>query len=108
MPKKKVFVSFDYSYDLNLKRSLVAQSREPDSPFSINDFSLQESEPEETWLDEAQSKIARCDVFIAIVGKNTHSAPGVLKEVAIAKGSRKPRFQIRPKGKDYGEVADAG
>ena len=108
MSKKKVFLSFDYSHDHNLKGSLVAQAKEPDSPFELIDVSLKEARPEEAWLSKAKAYIEQCDVFIVLLGQNTHSAPGVLAEVEIAKKLRKYRFQIRPQKADYGRLANAG
>lgn len=107
MAKKKVFVSFDYN-DKQLKDTLIGQAKLPDSPFSIADFSLQETQPEDRWLSKAQSAIAGCDVFIVLLGNNTHQAPGVLKEMRIAKGLRKKRFQLKPQGKNFVSVPDAG
>lgn len=57
---------------------------------------------------KAESAIARCEVFIVILGYNTHQAPGVLKEVKIAKGLHKPRFQLKSQGTDPKRVEDAG
>jgi hypothetical protein len=107
MAKKKVFVSFDYN-DKHLKSTFIGQARLPDSPFSISDFSLQEAHPENEWLSKAQSAIAKCDYFIVLLGNNTHQAPGVLKEVRIAGGLRKNRFQLRPQGKNSIPVPGAG
>lgn len=106
--KKKVFVSFDYREDNDKKGSLIAQGEDPDAPFTIVDFSLQEAAPEQLWLRKAESAIAKCDVFIVILGYNTHQAPGVLKEVKIAKDLRKPRFQLKSQGTDPKMVRDAG
>ena len=106
--KKKVFVSFDYREDNDKKGSLIAQAENSASPFTIVDFSLQEAAPDHLWLRKAQSAIDRCDIFIVILGHNTHQAPGVLKEVAIAKGLRKPRFQLKFQGTDPERVKDAG
>ena len=108
MAKKKVFVSFDYETDLDLKENLIAQAKGQDSPFSVTDVSLQEREPEQEWLSKAQSAIARCDVFVVILGSNTHSAPGVLKEIEIAGGMNKRRFQLRPQGKRWQPMKGAG
>lgn len=108
MTKKKVFVSFDYDNDRHLKSTLTGQARLSDSPFSITDFSLKETQPEDKWLSKAQSAIARCDVLIVLLGNNTHKAPGVLKEVKIAKGLGKKRFQLKPQGKNFLSVPDAG
>lgn len=106
--KRTVFVSFDYSNDNDKKGSLIAQAEDPASPFTIIDFSLQEAAPEQFWLRKAESSIAKCDVFIVILGYNTHQAPGVLKEVKIAKGLRKRRFQLKSQGTEPKRVKDAG
>ena len=37
MAKKRVFISFDFDHDKSLRGDLVAQSKRPDSPFSIID-----------------------------------------------------------------------
>ena len=106
--KNKVFISFDYYEDKDKKGSLVAQSRRSDSPFSISDSSLQEAVPDHLWVGKAQSAIARCDIFVVILGYNTHQAPGVHKEVAIARGLRKRRFQLKTQGTDPVAIPGAG
>ncbi|MDD5500741.1 MAG: hypothetical protein PHH57_03530 [Candidatus Omnitrophica bacterium] len=108
MAKKKVFVSFDFENDKNLKNVFISQSKHPDSPFSVNDYSLQEAYPDDKWLSKAQSAIARCDLFIVLLGKRTHKAPGVLREVNIASGLRKERFQIRPQKEERVSLPDGG
>ena len=42
MAKIKMFVSFEYPTDFQLKETLIGQSELPDSPFSVTDVSLQE------------------------------------------------------------------
>ena len=42
MAKTKVFLSYDYEHDIDMKNNLIAQSKQQDSPFSINDFSISE------------------------------------------------------------------
>lgn len=108
MAKKKVFVSFDYETDLDLKENLIAQAKRQDSPFSVTDVSLQERKPEQEWVSKAQSTIARCDVFVVILGSNTHNAPGVIQEIAIARGLKKSRFQLRPQGEKWQPMKGAG
>ena len=108
MTKAKVFVSFDFDNDHDLKGSLVAQAENASSPFDLIDFSLKESLPQPLWLSRAQSAIARCDVFVVVLGLNTHQAPGVLKEVQIAKGLRKRRFQLKSQGTNPTPVRDGG
>ena len=108
MAKTKVFVSFDYKTDLDLKEDLIAQAKQPDSPFAVSDVSLKEREPEQEWLSKARKAIAGCEVFVVILGENTHSAPGVLKEIETAAGMNKRRFQLRPQGKNWQRMKGAG
>ena len=43
MVKKRVFISFDYDHDEELKIALVGQSKLPNSPFEIVDMSIKEA-----------------------------------------------------------------
>ena len=97
MAKTKVFVSFDYDHDVQLKDTLIGQSRLPNSPFSINDMSLREATQE--WQQKARSSIEDCDVFIVLLGERTHQASGVRREVRMARQMGKKRFQLRKRGK---------
>ena len=108
MAKPKVFVSFNYATDHELKEDLMGQSRNPDSPFSMSDVSLKEREPEKDWRRKARQAISRCDVFVVILGQNTHSANGVIDEIKIAKELGKRRFQLRPQGKKWRPMKDGG
>jgi hypothetical protein len=90
----KIFVSFDFDNDKTLKDFIIGQAKLPDSPFEVSDYSLKEEAPEKTWEEKARAAIARSDKFIVMLGSKTTDAPGVLKEVAIAQGLDKPRFQI--------------
>lgn len=108
MAKTKVFVSFDYETDHSLKENLIAQAKRQDSPFSVTDVSLQERKPEQEWVSKAQRAIAGCDVFVVILGRNTHNATGVLKEIKIANRLGKRCFQLMPQGKNWQPMDDAG
>jgi hypothetical protein len=94
VPKKKVFVSFDFDNDKALKDFIVGQAKLDDSPFEVIDHSLKEAAPQKDWLDKATSAIKRADVFIVMLGPNTKNAPGVLKEVKVANEVGKTKFQI--------------
>ena len=108
MAKPKVFVSFDYDTDYKLKEGLIGQSLMDDSPFSVTDVSLKEREPEKDWRRKARQAISRCDVFVVILGQNTHSANGVIDEIKIAKELGKRRFQLRTQGKKWRQMKDGG
>jgi hypothetical protein len=92
--KKKVFVSFDFDNDKTLKEFIIGQAKNADSPFEVSDHSLKEAQPEKDWLAKATAAIKRADVFIVMLGPKTKSAPGVKKEVGVAKGLAKTRFQL--------------
>ena len=109
MAKKRVFISFDFDNDKALKDFLLGQSRLPDSPFEVSDWSMKEAAPERNWEHEARAKIKRSDVVIVMVGPKTHKAPGVLKEVKIAREESIPIVQIIGyRDGDYIAVPDAG
>lgn len=108
--KKRVFVSFDFDNDKELKDFLVGQAKNPDSPFGVIDFSLKESQPEKDWEEKAESLIKRAEVFIVMLGSRTRFASGVLKEVKIAQKLEKEKFQIigRPNGSASWAIPGAG
>lgn len=83
--KKRVFVSFDFDNDKVLKDFIIGQARNPDSPFEVIDTSLKEAAPVRTWEEKARAAISRSDLVLVMVGSNTHRAPGVLKEVQMAR-----------------------
>ena len=110
MPKTKVFVSFDFDNDKFLKDSIIGQAKLTDSPFEVSDHSLKEAAPEKDWEKKARAAITRADKFVVMLGPKRRSAPGVKKEVAIAKELGKTRFQIIGYGhgsRDWA-VPDAG
>lgn len=92
--KKKVFVSFDFDNDRVLKDFIIGQARHADSPFEVIDHSLKEAAPEPDWPKKARSAIKRSELVLVMVGRNTHRAQGVLKEVAMAREEGIPIVQI--------------
>lgn len=108
MAKTRVFISFDYDNDRELKEGLVGQSRLADSPFSIANWSLQEAAPQLQWEREAESRLRQSDLMIVILGYNTHQAPGVLKEVGMAVRNRVRVLQLKPQNRNCRPVANAG
>lgn len=109
MAKKRVFVSFDFDNDKVLKDFIVGQARLPDSPFEVIDTSLKEAAPMKTWEDKARVAIKRSDIVVVMVGPHTHKAPGVLKEVRMARDAGIPIVQvIGYKDGNYTAVPNAG
>lgn len=83
MSKKRVYISFDYDYDLDLKNFLVGQAKNEDSPFEIADFSIKKP-IEGDWERNARTRIKGCDIVSVICGEHTDTATGVSIEVEIA------------------------
>lgn len=92
--KKRVFVSFDFENDKVLKDFFVGQSRHPDTPFEASDWSMKEAAPQRNWERAARRRIKRSDMVVVVAGSKAHKAPGVLKEVKIAREEAIPVIQI--------------
>lgn len=106
---KRVFVSFDFDNDLVLKEFIVGQAKNKDSPFIIENWSLKEAAPQKLWEEKARANIKRSEIVIVMVGPKTHKAPGVLKEVSMAREAGKPTIQIIGyKDGNYTSVPNAG
>jgi len=109
MTKKRVFVSFDFDNDKALKDFIIGQARLPDSPFQVIDTSLKEAAPMKTWEDKARMAIKRSDIVLVMVGPSTYKAPGVLKEVGMARSEGIPIVQvIGYRNGNYTPVPNAG
>ena len=110
MAKVKVFLSFEFDRDEELHRNFYAQTDRGDSCHDIEDCSLNEAyKPhDESWLKKANAQISRLNIVIVIIGDDTHTAPGVAKEVTIANQIGRRIFQIRPQGRTGGSVPGAG
>lgn len=59
--RTRVFVSFDFDEDQKLKTFILAQAKNLDSPFEIENWSLNEPAPQRTWQEKAKQRIARAD-----------------------------------------------
>ena len=82
MATKKLFISFDYDHDKDLKRNFITQATEF-CAHSVIDFSLPAAIVDRRWTRDAHSRIANSDFVVFICGANTHSAPGVEAEMTI-------------------------
>ena len=91
--KKRVFISFDYDNDSDIKGSLVAQSKLDDSPFEIVDMSIKEA-IDSNWKYYARQRIKKCDCVIVLCGYYTDRAKGVTAELTIAQEERIPYFLL--------------
>jgi hypothetical protein len=91
--KARVYISFDYDNDDDLKILLVGQSKNADSPFSIADASIPEAVTGD-WKASARKRIKGAGVVAVICGKKTDTAAGVAAEVTIAQEEGIPYFLL--------------
>ena len=94
MSKAKVFISFDYDNDSDLKTLLIGQSKNSDTPFDISDWSVKEHITGD-WKEKVRSKIKRVDQIAVICGEKTHTAVGVSDEIKLAQEEGIPYFLIK-------------
>ena len=95
---KRAFISFDFDHDEELRDALLAQARNPASPFHIADWSVLEPF-DSRWREKVRRLIREAVLTIVICGEHTHSAKGVAAEVTITQEEGKPYFLLwgRPK-----------
>lgn len=93
MPKKRVFVSFDYDNDARLKDLLVGQSKHEDSPFELADWSIKEHLSGD-WKEKARGRIRAVDVVCVLCGEKTDTATGVAAELLLAQEEKKEYFLL--------------
>jgi len=91
--KVKVFISFDYDHDVDLKNLLVGQAKNDDSPFEITDMSVKE-ELSGDWKEKVRARIKKVDQVVVICGEHTDTASGVAAEVKITQEEEKSYFLL--------------
>jgi hypothetical protein len=93
MAKKRVFTSFDFDHDEDLKNLLIGQSKHPDSPFDLSDWSVKEPMTGD-WKEKVRTRIRSVDVVAVICGEHTDTAAGVSAELSIAQEEKTPYFLL--------------
>ena len=93
MAKTKVFTSFDFDHDEDLRNLLVGQAKNPDSPFEMTDASLKEPLTGD-WKAKVRTRIKRVDQVIVLCGEHTNTAAGVSAELEITQEEKKPYFLL--------------
>ena len=94
MATKRVFISFDFDHDRDLRRALVGQARYPNSPFFIENWSVKQHLIGD-WQEKVRSRIRRTDLTIVICGEHTHTAAGVAAELAMTREEGNPYFLLK-------------
>ena len=93
-PKTKVFISFDFDHDEDLKILFVGQAKHADTPFEITDVSVKQ-ELLGDWKAKALQKIRNAEQIVVICGEHTHTASGVSAEIKMAQEEKKPYFLLQ-------------
>ena len=107
MAKLKIFVSFEFDRDRDLKNNFYEQAR-VHTAHRIENCSLNEAYPTQEWKGKARAAIRECDAVVVLVGPDTHNAPGVRTEIDMARTLRRPVFQVVPHGRSYTGVSGIG
>jgi hypothetical protein len=94
MPKIRLFTSFDFDNDEDLRNLLIGQARNPDSPFDVADWSLKEPLAGD-WREKVRRRIRVVDQVCVICGTQTDTATGVNAELQIARDETKTYFLLQ-------------
>ena len=100
MANPRAFISFDFDNNSTEKLLFAGQAKNSRTPFNIEDWSSKESLPQKEWEELIETKINKCNMLIVLVGKKTHTATGVVKEIAFAKSKDVPVFGVYVDGAD--------
>ncbi len=94
MAKQRIFISFDYDHDEDIKILLVGQAKLQDSPFDFKDASVKEPMTGD-WKEKVKNRLKNCDQIIILCGTSTNTASGVSAELKIAQELKKPYFLLK-------------
>lgn len=108
MADPRAFISFDYDNNSGEKLYFAGQAKNSRTPFNIEDWSSKTHLPQKEWEDLINAKINKCNFLIVLVGKKTHTATGVIKEIAFAKSQDVPVFGVYVDGADVNTPLPTG
>jgi len=92
--KKRVFISFDYDHDEDIKILLAGQAKLEDSPFDFTDASVKEHMTGD-WKEKVKRRLKNCDQVVILCGASTHTASGVSAELKIVQELGMPYFLLK-------------
>jgi hypothetical protein len=95
--KKRVFISFDYDNDEDVKIMLAGQAKLEDSPFEFKDASVKEHLTGD-WKDKVRRRMDNVDLVVVLCGEKTDTAVGVGHELTIAQEKGKEYFLLAAYG----------
>ena len=93
MAKTRLFISFDFDHDEDLRSLLAGQAKNEDSPFEFTDASVKEPMTGD-WKEKVRARIKRADQVAVICGEHTDTAAGVSVELTITQEEKKPYFLL--------------
>lgn len=93
MAAKRVFISFDFDHDEDLRNLLVGQAKNPDTPFQIADWSVKDPFTGD-WKEKVRQRIRRTDLTVVICSPWTYTSSGVATELEISRQEMKPYFLL--------------
>jgi hypothetical protein len=93
MVKQRIFISFDFDNDEDIKIMLAGQAKLEDSPFDFKDASVKEPLTGD-WKEKVKGRINNCDQVIVLCGTRTNTASGVSVELKLTQEQNKPYFLL--------------
>lgn len=108
MANPRAFISFDFDNNSTEKTLFKGQAKNSKTPFNIEDWSSKESLPQKEWEKLVKAKINKCNMLIVLVGKRTHTATGVVKEISFANSQNVPVFGVYVGGSSRSTLLPTG
>lgn len=94
MGNPRAFISFDFDNNSAHRLLFVGQSKNSRTPFNIEDWSSKKALPQREWEKLIEDKVNKCNLLIVLVGRKTHTAIGVKKEIDFARSQKVPLFGV--------------
>lgn len=94
MANPRAFISFDFDNNSMERHLFIGMSKNSRTPFNIADWSSKTELPQREWEELIHAKIDLCNMVIVLVGRKTHNATGVKKEISFAIGHNVPVFGV--------------
>lgn len=102
--KIRTFISFA-AEDIRIRDLFIGQTKNPDFPIDIIDYSVQEPF-DEKWKTQCRKRIKKTQLMIVLVGKTTYKAEGVLWEIKATKEEGIPVFGVYIDKDDEGKIPE--
>ncbi len=108
MADPRAFISFDFDNNKTEKDLFAGQAKNYRTPINIEDWSSKSELPQKEWEELIEKKVGKCNMLVVLVGKKSHSATGVKKEIKFAIGKDVPIFGVYVDGANSKTTLPAG